>query len=70
MIIFFKGHHGTSLDSARKIINSNYKQSTGDQEWLGTGVYFFVKGISSKTEELAEKWAEAQAWDSETREYK
>ncbi len=70
MILSIKGHHGTSLDSAKAIINSNYELSIGDDEWLGSGVYFFVEGISSKTEELAEKWAKTQAWDKKSRKYK
>lgn len=69
MRIKFTGHHGTSYDSASGIIKSNYNLSYGDNEWLGDGVYFFVKGISSKTMELAEKWAQTQSWDNNKKEY-
>lgn len=65
MIFSFEGHHGTSIESATNILASNYELSKGDDEWLGDGVYFFVNGISSKTVELAEKWAVAQSWDNE-----
>ena len=65
MIFLFNGHHGTSLDSAKKILVSNYDLSIGNDEWLGDGVYFFVSGISTKTSELAEKWAIAQSWDND-----
>ncbi|ANI88821.1 hypothetical protein A9P82_05670 [Arachidicoccus ginsenosidimutans] len=70
MVLSFEGHHGTSIISAKAIINSNYQLSYGDNEWLGDGVYFFVQGVSSKTIELAEKWAVAQAWDNDNKEYK
>ncbi len=65
MALSLSGHHGTSLESAKKILGSNCELSFGDDEWLGDGVYFFVTGISSRTSELAEKWAIAQAWDNE-----
>lgn len=69
-VITIKGHHGTDIDSSKEILNSNYKISKGDQHWLGDGVYFFVEGISKKTIELAEKWAEAQSWDNDSKRYK
>jgi hypothetical protein len=65
MVFSFDGHHGTSLNSANEILSSNYELSVGDEEWLGDGVYFFVTGVSSKTSELAEKWAIAQSWDND-----
>lgn len=67
MAISFDGYHGTSLNCAEQIKNSNYNLSIGDQEWLGDGVYFYVSGINSKPSELAEKWAIAQAWNPTTK---
>lgn len=64
MTVLIEGHHGTSLKSAQFILASNYPLSIGDDEWLGDGTYFFIPGISTKTSELAEKWAIAQAWDN------
>jgi len=64
MIINLEGYHGTSLESAQSIQSSKYDLSTGDEEWLGDGVYFFIKGISSKLEDLAVKWAISRAWDN------
>lgn len=61
------GHHGTSDESARAITKNNFSISKGDKEWLGDGVYFFVEGVSSKTADLAEKWAVAQAWNPKER---
>ncbi len=63
------GYHGTSTDSATEIIKSDYKQSFGNKEWLGDGVYFFINGISSKPDKQAKKWAIAQAWDNKKKEY-
>lgn len=63
------GHHGTSDESARAITKNNFNTSKGDREWLGDGVYFFVKGISSKTVDLASRWAVAEAWNRQERKY-
>lgn len=57
------GFHGTSIDSAKEILKSNYELSIGDNHWIGNGVYFFLEGISSKPEEQSRKWAKTQAWD-------
>lgn len=70
MIITFNGYHGTSFESSKSIIESNYELSVGDDEWLGDGVYFFVLGVSSKLAELAEKWAISNSWDNELKEYR
>jgi hypothetical protein len=66
----FTGYHGTSLNSATKIVDSNFSLSVGDDEWLGSGVYFFIEGISSKPEIQAEKWAIAQSWDNVKKRHK
>lgn len=63
------GHHGTSDESARAITKNNFNTSKGDKEWLGDGAYFFVDGVSSKTVDLAKKWAIAQAWNRQERKY-
>ena len=61
-IITIKGHHGTNSNNCRKILNSNYKISKGDREWLGDGVYFFIEGVSSENSiELAKKWVIAES---------
>ncbi|MGQ1947576.1 hypothetical protein ACT3CD_10820 [Geofilum sp. OHC36d9] len=65
----FIGYHGTSVASARKIIDNNYELSVGNDEWLGSGVYFFIKGISSKPDEQAKKWAIVQAWNNFEKKY-
>lgn len=70
MSISFFGFHGTSLNSAKEILKSNFELSKGDIEWLGNGVYFFTIGISSKPEDQAEKWAIAQSWDNVSQNYR
>lgn len=70
MIFSFDGYHGTSFDSAKEILSSNYELSKGDDEWLGDGVYFFVAGVSTRTSELAEKWAITQSWDNDKKEFR
>lgn len=66
----FIGFHGTSSESAEEILDSNYKLSIGDNEWIGDGVYFFISGISSKPEEQARKWSVAQSWDNLSKSYR
>lgn len=42
MSLKYKGYHGTTRDNADKIMDMNlFFPSTGEEEWLGTGVYFF-----------------------------
>lgn len=70
MTVSFDGFHGTSLESAKDILKSNFELSIGNIEWLGNGVYFFISGISSKPDEQAEKWAIAQSWENSAKKYK
>ena len=70
MFVTIDRFHGTSLKSAKEILNSNFELSTGDLEWLGNGVYFFISGISSKPEEQAERWSIAQSWDKKSQSYR
>ena len=35
------GYHGTSCESAAKILTDGFRASTQDWEWLGHGVYFW-----------------------------
>ena len=43
----FIGFHGTTKDRADNIIKHNYFiASDDDEDWLGTGVYFFADYIS------------------------
>jgi hypothetical protein len=69
MSIQITGHHGTNSNIAQVIINSEFEISKGDDHWLGDGAYFFVRGISSKTIDLAEKWAISEAFDNKTKQY-
>lgn len=64
------GFHGTSTDSAKEILKSNYELSIGDNHWVGNGVYFFIEGISSKPDEQSKKWAKTQSWDKKTKKLK
>jgi hypothetical protein len=52
------GYHGTYAKSVDGILQSNFKESLRNRDWLGDGVYFFVDGIGSKhPSEYALLWA-------------
>lgn len=41
--MYITGYHGTSLDAARSIINSEqFIRSDGPTHWLGNGIYFYA----------------------------
>jgi uncharacterized protein MJ0359 len=68
--ITIKGYHGTNSNNCRNILNSNYRKSKGDKEWLGDGVYFFIEGISSESpRELAKKWVIAESSKRKHKDY-
>jgi hypothetical protein len=58
--------HGTSKQTADVIIREGFKKSTGDEQWLGDGVYFFTNGLSDP-QNAAQQWAEYKAWDNNNR---
>lgn len=58
------GYHGTSAAAAASILREGFKNSEGDNEWIGHGTYFFIHGISSKPADQAEGWAVAESWDN------
>ncbi len=35
------GYHGTSQERAAAILNTGFRASDNDYDWLGTGIYFF-----------------------------
>lgn len=40
-MIRFSGFHGTNLDHTFSIIKNGFEPSSGDDHWLGDGIYFF-----------------------------
>lgn len=69
MTVKVEGFHGTSFESAKKIILDDFKLSYGNKEWLGDGVYFYAKGINDKPSNQAGNWAIAQSWNNTDRKY-
>lgn len=63
-----KGFHGTSENSAKSIIQENFKLSKGVSEWLGDGVYFFVEGLNKSPIDKSREWAISQSWDNRNKE--
>ncbi|HAW3882588.1 TPA: hypothetical protein JLU53_004403 [Escherichia coli] len=56
------GYHGTSVLCANSIINTNFNVSRQENDWLGTGAYFFIEspGLLAP-EEKAAQWANIRA---------
>lgn len=60
------GFHGTDSKNQKSILENNFSVSAKDDEWLGTGAYFFIDGISDP-ESDAVQWAKLHSYDKETR---
>jgi hypothetical protein len=39
------GYHGTSQTKAANILKHGFLASDNDYDWLGTGIYFFVRFV-------------------------
>lgn len=64
------GYHGTYIEYLENIQKVNFKESEGNNHWLGKGVYFFIEGINSeKVEDLARWWAIDQDHKKKHKEY-
>ncbi|QTL40664.1 hypothetical protein HGO23_04620 [Xenorhabdus budapestensis] len=57
------GFHGTDANNEASILGGNFRVSAKDDEWLGTGAYFFVEGLGDP-QKNAEDWARLQAWNN------
>ncbi len=54
--MFLTGYHGTSLASANNILKNNeFKISSNDVDWLGSGIYFYFSIVD------AYNWKNAEA---------
>lgn len=54
--MFITGYHGTTMDSAKKIIKDNaFLISNKNDEWLGEGIYFYEKYSDAIKWELKDK---------------
>ncbi|MDY4604007.1 hypothetical protein [Clostridium tertium] len=57
-IVKFIGYHGTSNDGEKSILrNRIYKVSNKENEWLGSGIYFFIDKNKETAIKNAYKWA-------------
>ena len=62
----FQGYHGTDAKNEIPISTGNFRVSSQNDDWLGTGAYFFIDGISNpKTN--ARHWAKLRAYDKRTK---
>lgn len=49
--------HGTTLDRGKSIAKNGFAISKGEEDWLGSGVYFFLDGVTSGLK-CAQGWAQ------------
>jgi hypothetical protein len=49
-------YHGTTRAAAVSILRNSFKINRDDEDWLGSGVYFFIHGISDPIDNAFE-WA-------------
>ena len=49
-MIKIEGYHGTDLECAQKIVNTEFSFNYSETHWLGNGSYFFID------ESLAKWW--------------
>ncbi|MFY0653089.1 MAG: hypothetical protein JXQ96_13695 [Cyclobacteriaceae bacterium] len=64
------GYHGTSATAARNIMKAGFEISSGENEWIGNGTYFFIHGLSSKPQDQAQQWGIDESWDNELKSYR
>ncbi|WP_302957571.1 hypothetical protein [Prevotella sp.] len=69
MKVKIDGFHGTDMKNVDGILENGFNPSLGDKEWLGTGAYFFVKGINEHPETQAEQWAVVDSWNKSKKQY-
>lgn len=58
----YEGFHGTDSKNQQSILELNFTVSANEDDWLGTGAYFFINGISDPAAD-ARNWAKLQAYD-------
>lgn len=64
--MLFEGFHGTDFEKKQSILDLNFSVSAAEDDWLGTGAYFFIDGISDPKED-ARHWAKLHAYDKDTK---
>ncbi|HBE9083097.1 hypothetical protein [Serratia fonticola] len=62
----FQGYHGTDASNEMPILTGNFQASSRSDDWLGTGAYFFIDGISNPKVN-ARQWAKLRAYDKKTK---
>ncbi|SMF83856.1 hypothetical protein SAMN02982917_5624 [Azospirillum oryzae] len=50
------GYHGTTPDRAKEILDKGFRVNEGEEDWVGSGIYFFIDGISS-AKDMAADWS-------------
>lgn len=56
------GYHGTNAENETSIIQNNFFVSSQNDDWLGTGAYFFIDGLLDPAK-CAESWAKVSSYD-------
>jgi len=58
--IEFIGFHGSDAVNEASIMEKGFQAGSGENTWMGPGVYFFVEGCSASPAEDARYWVEAE----------
>jgi hypothetical protein len=61
-------YHGTNSDNLESIKKNGFQPSFSHNEWLGSGVYFFIEGAFCPITN-ARNWAISGAWDKKFGKY-
>ncbi|OHD10249.1 MAG: hypothetical protein A2086_00615 [Spirochaetes bacterium GWD1_27_9] len=61
-----EGYHGTDYNNFQNIKNNNFVINYNRDQWLGKGVYFFIKDFNNPISD-AENWAIAESWDNDNK---
>jgi len=60
----YLAYHGTNSENVASIKANGFKPSISHNEWLGSGVYFFIEGSFCPITN-ARDWAISNAWDND-----
>ena len=67
-MLTLSAYHGTRASHVDSIVEAGLRPSIDHDEWLGSGSYFFINGISDARTSAFE-WARVESWDKRRRRF-